>query len=427
MSKHSGKVSRLGVTAAVLVAALMVLTSINIGVKDLAGNPVAVTPGATPRTSARAPVNLGSAGNFVILAKTGISTTGPTAIVGDIGVSPESATAITGFSLIMDSSGTFSTSSYVTGNIYASDYVVPTPITMTNAILDMETAYTDAAGRALPDYIDLFAGDISGQTLGPGLWKWGTSVSVSDLGVTITGSATDVWIFQIAGNLIVGNTAIVHLSGGAKASNIFWQVAGSVSLGTTSQMKGIILCQTMIAMSTGATLDGRAMAQTQVTLDATTVSIDPAADITAPTVMSTYPVNLAKEVAVNKTINATFSEAMDPTTITAATFTLMYAGNKTVIPGNVTYKGITAVFTPTSSLTNATLYTATITIAAKDKAGNPMAVNKAWNFTTVLDAASPGTTTPPPSGIPAFPVVAVGAFIVLGVTLIARKRKKLAV
>jgi hypothetical protein len=91
--------------------------------------------------------------------------------------------------------------------------------------------------------------------------------------VSISGSASDVWIFQIAQNLTVANGAIVTLSGGAQASNIFWQVAGQVTLGTTAQMKGIILSQTLIAMNTGATLLGRALAQSEVTLDANSVSI----------------------------------------------------------------------------------------------------------------------------------------------------------
>ncbi|MFH1907066.1 MAG: ice-binding family protein [Chloroflexota bacterium] len=212
-----------------------------------------------------APVDLGSTGNFAILAKAGISATGTTSIVGDIGVSPIAATGITGFGLIMDSSNEFSTSSLVTGKVYAADYAVPTPAKMTTAVSDMETAYTDAAGRTLPDATELGAGDISGMTLAPGLYKWGTGVLITT-GVTLSGGANDVWIFQIAQDLTVSNGAIVTLSGGAQAKNIFWQVAGQVTLGTASDFKGIILCQTLIAMNTGAALNGRALAQTAVTL-----------------------------------------------------------------------------------------------------------------------------------------------------------------
>lgn len=226
---------------------------------------------ATMISQSPAVVNLGTAGDFAVIAKTGISTTGTTSITGDIGLSPAAATLITGFGLIMHSSGTYATSSLLVGKAYASDYTTPTPTKMTTAIGDMETAYTDAAGRVSPNFTELYAGDVTGETLVPGLYKWGTGVLISAGGVTISGTASDVWIFQVAQDLTVANGAIITLSGGALASNIFWQVAGQVTLGTTVQMKGIILCQTQIAMSTGATLDGRALAQTAVTTDGNTI------------------------------------------------------------------------------------------------------------------------------------------------------------
>ena len=135
----------------------------------------------------------------------------------------------------------------------------------------MEAAYTDAAGRVLPDATELGAGNIDGMTLAPGLYKWGTVVLIPT-GVTLSGGANDVWIFQIAQGLTVGNGALVTLSGGAQAKNIFWQVAEQVTLGTTSDFKGVILGQTLIAMNTGAALNGRALAQTAVTLQANAVT-----------------------------------------------------------------------------------------------------------------------------------------------------------
>ena len=229
-------------------------------------------PAAPGATASPAAVNLGSAGDFVILAKAGVTTVGVTSIVGDVGVSPIAASSITGFSLILDSSNTFSTSALVSGKVYAADYAAPTPSKMTTAISDMETAYTDAAGRTSPDFTELGTGDISGMTLSPGLYKWGTGVLITS-GVTLMGSENDVWIFQIAQDLTVGNGAIVALSGGAQAKNIFWQVAGQTTLGTTSDFKGNILSKTLIAMNTGATLDGRALAQTAVTLQANAVTL----------------------------------------------------------------------------------------------------------------------------------------------------------
>ena len=217
-----------------------------------------------------AAVNLGTAGNYVILAKSGVSTTGTTAVTGNIGLSPAAASFITGFTLSAPPT-TYTTSALVTGRVYASTYAVPTPNNLTTSVLNMQTAYTDAAGRTSPDFTELGAGNIQGMTLVAGVYKWGTGVSIPSA-VTLSGGANDIWIFQIAQNLTVGNAAIVTLAGGAQAKNIFWQVAGSATLGTTSQMKGIILSQTSIVLNTGATLTGRALAQTAVTLNAATVT-----------------------------------------------------------------------------------------------------------------------------------------------------------
>jgi len=226
---------------------------------------VAIAAGPTP-------VNLRTAGDFVLLTKTGVTTTGTTAIVGNMGVSPIVATSMTGFGLIADSTNTFSTSSLVTEKIYAADYAPPTPAKMTTAIGDMETAFTDAAGRTTPNFTELGGGDISGKTLLPGLYKWGTGVLITNAGITIAGGPNDVWIFQIAGDLVVNSGAKVTLVGGAQAKNIFWQVSGKATLGTTADVKGIILSQTLISMNTGATLSGRALAQTAVTLIANTIT-----------------------------------------------------------------------------------------------------------------------------------------------------------
>ena len=243
----------------------------------------ATDPVTTVPTAGPAPVNLGTAGDFVILAQSGITTTGVTSITGDIGVSPIAATAITGFGLVMDPSGEFSTTvptTLVTGKVYAANYADPTPAKMGTAVGDMGTAYTDAAGRPA-DYTELYAGDVTGQTLTPGCYKWGTGLLISAGGVTISGAPNDVWIFQIAQDLTVANTAIITLDGGAQASNIFWQVASQAVLGTTSQFKGIILCQTQIVIQNGASLEGRALAQTAVTTDANNIDV-PLSMLTIP-------------------------------------------------------------------------------------------------------------------------------------------------
>ncbi|MEX1056842.1 MAG: ice-binding family protein [Natronospirillum sp.] len=216
-------------------------------------------------SSSPATVDLGTAGNYVILAKTGISTTGTTHITGDIAVSPESRTAITGFSETLSTDGTLATSSLVTGNLYSADMASPTPTQLTTAVTDMQAAYADAAGRLTPDFTELGAGEIGGLTLDPGLYKWGTGVLVTS-DVTLDGSATDRWIFQIGQDLKLEDGKKIVLTGGALPENIFWQVAGEVTLQAGTTFNGIILTQTQVVFKSGAVLNGRALAQTAVTL-----------------------------------------------------------------------------------------------------------------------------------------------------------------
>jgi hypothetical protein len=212
-------------------------------------------------------VDLGAAAPFVVLTKTGITNVPTSDITGNLGTSPIASTAITGFFLVLDGTNTFSTSAQVTGKVYAANYTSPTPANLTAAIGDMQTAYTDAAGRTLPDFTELYAGNLSGRTLAPGLYKWSSSVlATSD--VTLTGPSDAVWIFQVAGNLTMGSGAKMLLSGGAQSKNIFWQVGGGVGveIGTTAHVEGTVLAAKAIHFRTGASLNGRALAQTAVTL-----------------------------------------------------------------------------------------------------------------------------------------------------------------
>jgi hypothetical protein len=209
-------------------------------------------------------VNLGTAGNYVILAKTAISNIPISAVTGNLGLSPAATSYITGFD-ITNATG-YATSSQVTGKLFAADMADPTPIKLTTAVSDMELAYTDAAGRATPDFLNLGVGEIGGKTLAPGLYKWTSTVTISG-NVTLTGNANDIWIFQIDNDLTMSPSVNVFLSGGAQNKNIFWQVAGEVLIGTDSHFEGIILSKTGIYFQTGASFNGRALAQTAVTLD----------------------------------------------------------------------------------------------------------------------------------------------------------------
>ena len=233
-------------------------------------SPTAPYPGIARRGLGPAPVNLGTAANYVILAPAGITNVPGSAITGNLGVSPIAASAITGFGLTLDASGTFSTSPQVTGQIFAADYASPTPANLTTAVSDMQTAYVDAAGRPTPDYTELASGDIGGLTLRPGLYKWSSTVQISG-DVTLEGGPNDVWIFQIAGDVTQASATRVNLTGGAQAKNVFWQVAGVVAMGTTAHMEGQILSATAITLNTGASVNGRLLAQTDVTLIMNTV------------------------------------------------------------------------------------------------------------------------------------------------------------
>lgn len=215
-------------------------------------------------------IDLGLSDEFVILTKTGVSTTGTTSVVGNIGVSPVSASYITGFGLIVDSGNEFSTSSLVTGNIYAADYAVDTPNYLTTAIADMSTAYNDGVGRTA-DYTELYTGDLSGKTLTTGVYMWSNDVLVNT-DLTLNGSSTDVFIFQIAGTLTMAANTQITLTGGLLPENIYWVVANTVAIGTGSDFKGIVLSMTNVSMGTGSTIMGMIYAQTNVALDATVVT-----------------------------------------------------------------------------------------------------------------------------------------------------------
>jgi len=259
--------------ASILTAGTVYSATITNGAKDLAGNALATntvwsfTIGST--LAALAVVDLGASGNYVILAKTAITNVPTSAITGDMGISPAAASYITGFAIVKATG--YATSAQVTGKIYAADMAAPTGINLTTAVNNMLTAYTDAAGRPFPDFSELGTGNIGGKTLAPGLYKWTNSVTMPS-NVTIAGSATDVWIFQIAGNLNMSTSVLITLTGGALAKNIFWQVAGTVTLGASSHFEGIILSKTAITFQTGASINGRALAQTLVALDKNIVS-----------------------------------------------------------------------------------------------------------------------------------------------------------
>jgi hypothetical protein len=229
-------------------------------------NPVewSFTTGERPLTG-QAPVNLGAAAPFAILTKTGITDVYASSVTGDVGTSP-----ITGAALHLRCDE-------VSGKTYSVNAAGPLPCTITDPVLltaaigDLGFAYTDAAGRSLPDFTELGAGQIGGLTLAPGLYKWGSGVSIAT-DVTLSGGPDDVWIFQIASTLKQASATRITLAGGAQAKNIFWQAGGVVAIGTTAHFEGVLLAKTLIAVKTGASVNGRLMAQTAVTLEQNVVT-----------------------------------------------------------------------------------------------------------------------------------------------------------
>jgi hypothetical protein len=217
-------------------------------------------------TAQQAPVDLLSTSRFAILAGTEITDVPASAITGDVGLSPAARSYIKGL-----------TSPEVTGSIYAASDGGAVAVMLTRAQNDLTTAYNDAAGRTpVPTgpFLNPGSGNLSGLNLAPGLYKFTSGALLSGTDdLTLTGSATNVWIFQIASTLGVTSGMKVILAGGAQASNIFWQVGSSAALGTTTIFEGTIMAQDQITFATGATLDGRALTKTAVTLESTTITI----------------------------------------------------------------------------------------------------------------------------------------------------------
>ena len=206
------------------------------------------------QTTSQTSINLGAAAGLCVLAGSTITNTGPTIANGNIGLSPGSA--ITGF-----------LPGIINGLKHINDE------TAVQAKKDLTAAYLDAEGRTSIDMV-LLAGNLGGRTLTPGLYKSTSSLEISsgDLTLDAMGDANAIFIIKIASTLTTTPGRQVILSGGALASNIFWQVGSSATFGTTSVFKGTVLAMQSITFNTGAKLEGRCLARTgAVTMDANTI------------------------------------------------------------------------------------------------------------------------------------------------------------
>lgn len=256
-----------------------VLSGLVTGCGEHSDNTHATTPTAAVATSVNggldglgkgpAPVLLGSAGDYVILATTAILTRGGSQVAGNLGVRPAAVEKISGLPILTEPIQ-FASAPQVSGHIFAADYTIQTPIKLNKAIAEMQVAYADAASRK-PDFTDVGAGIIGGMTLVPGTYRWSTALLIP-ASITLKGGHHDVWIFQVAQGVIQASAARVLLSGGASAKNIYWQVAGTVDVKSSAHTEGIILSHGGITLGTGATANSRLLAQATVSLDANVVT-----------------------------------------------------------------------------------------------------------------------------------------------------------
>ena len=215
------------------------------------------------------PVLLGAAGDFVILANSAIETRGGSTVAGNLGVRPAVVDQTSGLRQLSKPIR-FTSAPQVSGHLFAADYAVQTPITLTKAIADLGVAYADAASRK-PDFTEVGAGIIGGMTLTPGTYQWSTAILIP-ASITLNGGPNDVWIFQVARNVIQASAARVLLSGGARAKNIYWQVAGTVYVKSLAHTEGVFISQGGITLGKGASANGRLLTQTKVSLDANVVT-----------------------------------------------------------------------------------------------------------------------------------------------------------
>ncbi|MDH6136221.1 hypothetical protein P3T37_005640 [Kitasatospora sp. MAA4] len=211
---------------------------------------MAVLP--TPAHAIGVAVPLGTAASFAVLAGQSVTNTGPSTITGDVGVSP--GTSVTGFP-----PGT------VNGVIHAADAVA------LQAQTDLTVAYNNAAGQASDASV---SGDLGGRTLNPGVYTASSSIGLTgSLTLDAHGDPNAVWIFQVGSTLTTASASRVLLVNGAAPCNVFWKIGSSATIGTNSTFVGNILALTSISATTGATIDGRALARNgSVTLDTNTIT-----------------------------------------------------------------------------------------------------------------------------------------------------------
>jgi ice-binding like protein len=251
----------------------------------------AVSFGASLALAADQP-RLGTAGNYAVMGATAITNTGPTVVNGNLAISPGGSSSVTGFP-----------PGVVTGEMDMAN--ADSVLAHTNLV----TAYDDAAAETTT--VNLTGTDLGGLTLTPGTYTFDSSAQLTGtLTLDGQGSTNATFIFQIGSTLTTASASRVALINGAGSCAVFWQVASSATLGTTTDFQGTIMAMTSITMNTGATigvgglgLGGRALAMNgAVTLDTNIITPPPAgcafAGPAAPTAAPSSPGSNASPVAV---------------------------------------------------------------------------------------------------------------------------------
>lgn len=249
------------------------VATLTTAAKDLAGNALVsdYVWRFTTATAALAPVSLGTAGNYLLLAKTSIATAPNALMNGNVGLSPATRAGLIGWSETSDATDTYSTSTRVLApfKIYAADYAGgSTAADLVIAINNMQSAYADAAGRVVTSVANnnVGAGTLTDLTLAAGVYAWDGAVNIpTDL--RLNGNASDVWIFKVAGTLDMAVAKRIIISGGASPYNVFWQVADAVTVGANTHFEGNILGKTSITFGNFSSINGRLLAQTAIVLE----------------------------------------------------------------------------------------------------------------------------------------------------------------
>ncbi|WP_158607297.1 ice-binding family protein [Rhodohalobacter sp. SW132] len=226
----------------------------------------------TTQKSTTTMIDLGKAGQFVILAKTNIHNGSESMITGRTGegsVSDTTETEKTKEEKAFADSVRQTTSDEVI--VWQSDQSDTTSQDVSEAIEDMMSAYNNASSQNGNDTASHKNGSFQDSTLTSGTHEWSDSLHIH-YDVTLSGSEEDVWLFKVGSDLMIDENIVITLTDGARADNVFWFVEGEVTIGKNAQFEGIILSKNDIKLENGAKLNGRMFSQTSITLDDNTVT-----------------------------------------------------------------------------------------------------------------------------------------------------------